>query len=78
MGALELGLELCVAHRLLAAVQVPEPLLGPLPREDLVGYGRVVQSDRELFWCEVEVAGASGALVARGTVIYRIVQPEAA
>jgi uncharacterized protein (TIGR00369 family) len=57
---------------------VQAQVLGPLPREDLVGYGRVVQSDRELFWCEVEVAGASGPLVARGTVIYRIVQPDAA
>ncbi len=31
-------------------------LLGALPREDLVGYGRVVQSDRELFFSEVELA----------------------
>jgi uncharacterized protein (TIGR00369 family) len=57
---------------------VQAQVLGSLPREDLVGYGRVVQSDRELFWCEVEVAGASGPLVARGTVIYRIVQPDPA
>ncbi|MEN8183444.1 MAG: PaaI family thioesterase [Myxococcota bacterium] len=51
-------------------------ILGSLPREDLVGYGRVVQSDRELFWSEVEVAGRQGQLVARGTVIYRIVKPD--
>lgn len=56
---------------------VQAQILAPLPREDLVGYGRVVQSDRELFFSEVEVAGASGQLVARGTVLYRIVQPEA-
>jgi uncharacterized protein (TIGR00369 family) len=49
-------------------------LLAPPAQEDLVGYGRVVQRDRELFWSDVEIAGAeSGRLVARGTVIYRIV-----
>jgi uncharacterized protein (TIGR00369 family) len=49
-------------------------ILAPPPREDLVGYGRVVQRDGELFWSDVEVACASDQrLVARGTVIYRIV-----
>ena len=49
-------------------------ILAPPPQEDLVGYGRVVQRDRELFWSDVEIAGAgTGRLVARGTVIYRIV-----
>jgi len=55
---------------------VQAQLLGALPSEDLVGYGRVVQSDRELFFSEVELAGAAGQLLARGTVLYRIVQPE--
>ena len=36
-----------------------------------------MKSDRELFFCDVEVADASGVLLARGTVIYRIVRPEA-
>ena len=48
-------------------------VFGPPPRSDLVGYGRVAQRDGELFWSDVEVAGAEDArVVARGTVIYRI------
>ena len=44
-------------------------------REDLVAYGRCVQRDHEMFWSEVEVAGASDRLVrGRGTVLYRIVE----
>jgi acyl-coenzyme A thioesterase PaaI-like protein len=52
-------------------------ILAPPSRQDLVAYGKCVQRDGDLFWCDVEVAGESGeqpgALVARGTVIYRIV-----
>ena len=49
-------------------------ILAPPPRGDLVGYGRCVQRDREIFWSDVEIAAAAdGQLVARGTVIYRIV-----
>jgi uncharacterized protein (TIGR00369 family) len=52
-------------------------ILAPAPRQDLVAYGKCVQRDGDLFWCDVEIAGKSGeqpgALVARGTVIYRIV-----
>ncbi len=49
-------------------------ILGPPPGEDLVGYGRVVQRDQDIFFSQVEIAGVSDArLVARGTVIYRIV-----
>lgn len=48
-------------------------ILAPPIRDDLVGYGRMVQRDREIFWSDVEIAGASdGRLLARGTVIYRI------
>lgn len=44
------------------------------PRDDLVAYGRCVQRDGEIFFSEVTVAAASDrSLVARGTVIYRIV-----
>lgn len=43
---------------------------------DLVGYGRLARRDREIFWSDVEIAeSAGGGLVARGTVIYRIVVP---
>ena len=43
-------------------------------REDLVGYGKMVQRDNEIFWSDVEVATVGdGRVVARGTVIYRIV-----
>jgi len=41
---------------------------------DLIGYGKMVQRDNELFWSDVEIVGAADAqIVARGTVIYRIV-----
>jgi acyl-coenzyme A thioesterase PaaI-like protein len=48
--------------------------LAPPTAEDLVGYGRMIQRDGAVLWSDVEVAGVdSGAVVARGTVIYRIV-----
>jgi uncharacterized protein (TIGR00369 family) len=48
-------------------------LTGVPPAGDLVAYGRCVQRDHEIFFSDVTVAGArDGALVARGTVIYRI------
>jgi uncharacterized protein (TIGR00369 family) len=44
------------------------------PSADLVAYARCVQRDTEIFFSEVDVAtAAERALVARGTVIYRIV-----
>ena len=49
-------------------------VLAPAPKGDLVAYGRNVQRDAETFWSDVEVSGAAdGRVVARGTVIYRIV-----
>jgi len=49
-------------------------ILGPPPKDDLIGYGRVIQRDQDLFFSAVEIASASDArLIARGTVIYRIV-----
>lgn len=48
-------------------------IVAPPPPGDLVAYGRLVQRDGELFWADVEVAGAGGLGVARGTVLYRIV-----
>jgi uncharacterized protein (TIGR00369 family) len=49
-------------------------LLVPSPAADLVAYGRVVQRDGDAFWSDVDVAdAATGAVVARGTVLYRIV-----
>ena len=46
----------------------------PAPAADLVAYGHVVQRDGDAFWSDVDVAdGATGALQARGTVLYRIV-----
>ena len=48
--------------------------LAPAPKADLVAYGRCVQRDNEIFWTDVEVANAGdGSVVARGTVLYRIV-----
>lgn len=49
-------------------------ILAPPVEGDLLAYGHVVQRDGELFWSAVDVAAASdGRLLARGTVIYRIV-----
>lgn len=49
-------------------------VLAPPPKQDLVAYGRLVQRDGDIFWSDVEVAGASdGRVVCRGTVLYRIV-----
>jgi len=49
-------------------------ILAPPPAQDLVAYGKVVQRDDDGFWSDVEVAGAAdGRVVARGTVLYRIV-----
>lgn len=48
-------------------------LTGVPPAGDLVAYGRCVQRDHEIFFSQVDVATAGArALVARGTVIYRI------
>ncbi len=49
-------------------------ITGAPPGEELVAYGRCVQRDGDLFFSDVSVAtAAGGGLVARGTVIYRIV-----
>jgi acyl-CoA thioesterase len=48
--------------------------LAPAPKCDLVAYGRCVARDNEIFFSDVEVASATeGRVVARGTVLYRIV-----
>jgi uncharacterized protein (TIGR00369 family) len=48
-------------------------ITGVPPAGDLVAYGRCIQRDHEIFFSQVDVATASErALVARGTVIYRI------
>ncbi len=49
-------------------------VLAPAPAAELIAYGRVAQRDGEIFWTDVEIATASGGhIVARGTVLYRIV-----
>lgn len=49
-------------------------ILAPPVEEDLVAYGRLVHRDEMAFWADVEVAGqATRRVVARGTVLYRIV-----
>lgn len=45
-----------------------------LPTTDLVGIGQVVARNKDVFWVDVELADIEGRLVARGTVIYRIVE----
>lgn len=52
-------------------------ILVPQPAGGLVGHGRVVHRDRELLFCAVEVRQSrTGALVADGSVDYRIVTPD--
>ena len=47
--------------------------LAPPPKSDLVAYGDVGFRDNEMFWNDIDVADvASGRLVARGTMLYRI------
>ena len=50
-------------------------ILRPAPDADLVAYGRLAARDGDAFWADVEIADtASARAVARGTVLYRIVQ----
>jgi len=50
-------------------------ILAPSPRGDLVAYGRNAARDGSAFWSDVEVARVSdGRVVARGTVVYRIIE----
>ena len=49
-------------------------ILAPPQAQDLVGYGRLVHRDEMAFWSDVEVAEqATDRVIARGTVLYRIV-----
>jgi uncharacterized protein (TIGR00369 family) len=49
-------------------------ILAPPPAGDMIACGHVVHRDGDAFWSDVEVAGG-GRVVARGTVLYRIVVP---
>lgn len=50
-------------------------ILDPMPKGDLVAYGRCIQNDNEIYWSDVEVTSvADGQVCARGTVLYRIVK----
>ena len=60
-----------------STVGVHAHMVAPAGAEDLVAYGRLTQRDNEIFWCDVEVATRSDQnVVARGTVLYRIVIPK--
>ena len=60
-----------------STVGVHAHMVAPAAAEDLVAYGRVTQRDNEIFWSDVEVARRSDRnVVARGTVLYRIVVPK--
>ena len=57
-----------------ALIGIEGQILGPPPKQDLVAYGRVVQRDGDGFWSDSEVVGVDdGGVIARGTVLYRIV-----
>lgn len=50
-------------------------ILAPPPDADLVAFGTTRFRDDDAYWADVEVAdAATGAVCARGTVLYRIVQ----
>ena len=50
-------------------------IFGPPPPGDLIAYGRCIQNHNEIYWSNVEVASvAEGSVIARGTVLYRIVK----
>ena len=50
-------------------------ILAPAPRGDLVAHGRNAARDGGFFWSDVEVARVADArVVARGTVVYRILE----
>jgi uncharacterized protein (TIGR00369 family) len=50
-------------------------VLAPTPAGDLVAYGRNAARDGGFFWSDAEVVRASDArVVARGTVVYRILE----
>lgn len=57
-----------------STVSLQSEALAPAPAGDLVAYGRCRHRDGDIFWSDVEIAAPStGALVGRGTVLYRIV-----
>lgn len=52
-------------------------VLAPLPRADVEARARVAFRDGDLFWSDVEVVVAGkDEVLARGTVVYRIVPPK--
>ncbi|MFQ5456870.1 MAG: PaaI family thioesterase [Myxococcota bacterium] len=60
-----------------STVAIQAQMFGYPVEGDLVGYGRLLRRDREIFWSDVEMAEQPGGRVAaRGTVIYRIVVPD--
>ena len=60
-----------------STVGVHAHMVAPAEAQDLIAYGRVTQRDNEIFWSDVEVARRSDRnVVARGTVLYRIVVPK--
>ncbi|MDG2050317.1 MAG: PaaI family thioesterase [Myxococcota bacterium] len=49
-------------------------ILSPPGAQDLIAYGRVQHRNESMFWCTVEVVGRNDLkVIARGTVVYRIV-----
>ncbi len=60
-----------------STVGVHAHMVAPAAAQDLVAYGRLTQRDNEIFWSDVEVVTrADQNVVARGTVLYRIVIPK--
>ena len=74
-GAMASWAESGPGHFKASTASMQMQILSPAPKADLVAYGRCVQNDHEIYWSDVEVASAAdGQVMARGTVLYRIVQ----
>jgi uncharacterized protein (TIGR00369 family) len=60
-----------------ATISLQAQALSPqLPAADLVALGRCRERDRDTYWSDVEIArDASGELLARGSIVYRIAEP---
>jgi uncharacterized protein (TIGR00369 family) len=63
--------------RRLLTIDMQLQYLDALVEEDAVGEGWVVKRGRSTVFCRAEVFGASGRLVAAGTLVYKVSAPRA-
>ncbi len=74
-GAMAAWAEAGVGRKKASTPSLQMQIYGPTAPGDLVAYGTTIQRVGDIYWADVEVAGAqSGRISARGTVLYRIVE----